>query len=165
MCFTCRNTKLSVTQQAAGPDLWTLLFSHPLRTDVFTICATLSPIHTPAWMAVLFVKVINHISSASLSISCFVHLILIPPPLWSRPSTFHAKVSLQVNTCLLTEKCGFCNYKNPHHLTLSQIHIGSIMSYRSLLIDCIPISIAPLWINIFYSNSIAPRSEILVCCY
>lgn len=40
--FTCRNTKLSVTQQAAGPSPRTLLhlISHPLWTCVFKMCAT-----------------------------------------------------------------------------------------------------------------------------
>lgn len=46
MSLTCRNTKLSVTQQAAGPSPWTLRssVSHPLWTCAFKMC---SLIHTP----------------------------------------------------------------------------------------------------------------------
>lgn len=43
--FTCRNTKLSVTQHAAGPSPWTPLhlISHPLWARAFKMCATFIP--------------------------------------------------------------------------------------------------------------------------
>lgn len=55
MSFTCRNTKVSVTQQAEGLNPWTLQhwISHPLWTRVFKMCATFLSftllIGSPVW--------------------------------------------------------------------------------------------------------------------